>query len=113
MPRRRDAAALAPRVLLCCLACTHGLRAPAAGRRRLAPRAATLATAPPALAIGAQGLDWPNIGFEYRSTRSFAHYRFRDGEWDAGPPMEYQSERATWWGAFRVVHRPDAVDPEV
>jgi len=43
------------------------------------------AVAPPkSLKIGAANLDWPSIGFEYRPTRAYAHYKFRDGTWDGG-----------------------------
>jgi len=46
--------------------------------------ASGLSLAPKHLTVGAAGLDWANIGFEYRATRSYAHYKFRDGAWDGG-----------------------------
>ena len=67
------------------LACVTAL-APTGLRAR--PRRTTVAmtatASPSALAVGSQDLDWPNLGFEYRATRSFVHYKFRDGAWDGG-----------------------------
>ena len=54
-----------------------------AARRPSALNTAT-ATPPVALEVGAQALDWPNIGFEFRETRSFVRYQFRNGAWDEG-----------------------------
>ena len=63
--------------------CAHAL-APTPLRTRRATVKMTATVAPPSLEVGAQNLDWPNIGFEYRPTRSFVHYRYRNGEWDGG-----------------------------
>ena len=63
--------------------CAHAL-APTPLRTRRTTVKMTATVAPPSLEVGAQGLDWPNIGFEYRPTRSFVHYRYRNGEWDGG-----------------------------
>lgn len=56
------------------LACVTAL-APTGLRAR--PRRTTVAmtatASPSALAVGSQDLDWPNLGFEYRATRSFVH----------------------------------------
>mmetsp|Transcript_14686 Transcript_14686/g.38895 ORF Transcript_14686/g.38895 Transcript_14686/m.38895 type:complete len:393 (+) Transcript_14686:198-1376(+) len=65
--------------------CAHALApTPSRARPRRATVAMTATVAPPSLEVGAQNLDWPNIGFEYRPTRSFVHYRYRNGEWDGG-----------------------------
>lgn len=40
------------------------------------------------LTVGTQDLDWKSIGFEFRSTRSFMHYKYRDGQWDSGTEMD-------------------------
>ncbi|KAJ8602670.1 hypothetical protein CTAYLR_004124 [Chrysophaeum taylorii] len=37
-----------------------------------------------ALEVGSQGLEWAKIGFEYRTTRCFVHYEYRDGAWNDG-----------------------------
>ena len=63
--------------------CAHAL-APTPLRTRRTTVKMTATVAPPSLEVGAQNLDWPNIGFEYRPTRSFVHYRYRNGEWDGG-----------------------------
>uniref|UniRef100_A0A7S3NIU8 Branched-chain-amino-acid transaminase n=1 Tax=Aureoumbra lagunensis TaxID=44058 RepID=A0A7S3NIU8_9STRA len=36
----------------------------------------------------APGLDWSNIGFEYRQTRSLVRYKYRDGIWDDGEDID-------------------------
>mmetsp|Transcript_27618 Transcript_27618/g.84745 ORF Transcript_27618/g.84745 Transcript_27618/m.84745 type:complete len:376 (-) Transcript_27618:1298-2425(-) len=38
--------------------------------------------------VGTQPIEWSSIGFEYRQTRSFLHYKFRNGKWDAGTEMD-------------------------
>lgn len=39
--------------------------------------------------VGTQeGLDWRTIGFEYRKTRCYMHYQYRDGAWDEGTRCE-------------------------
>ena len=43
-----------------------------------------VAPAKSSLKVGAQGLDWANIGFEYRETRSYVKYEYRGGAWDGG-----------------------------
>ena len=53
-------------------------------------RALQLAT-PPSLSlkdVGTQPFEWDLIGFQFRETRSFLHYKFRDGEWDEGTEMD-------------------------
>ena len=42
-----------------------------------------VAPAKSSLKVGAQGLDWANIGFEYRETDP-TKYEYRDGAWDGG-----------------------------
>ena len=44
----------------------------------------TISPAAKPLTIGAQNLDWANIGFEFRETRSFVRFEYRDGSWDDG-----------------------------
>ena len=44
----------------------------------------TISPAAKPLTIGAQNLDWANIGFEFRETRSFVRFQCRDGSWDDG-----------------------------
>ena len=44
----------------------------------------TISPAAKPLTIGAQNLDWANIGFEFRETRSFVRFQYRDGSWDDG-----------------------------
>lgn len=31
--------------------------------------------------VGTENLDWPNLGFEYRQTRSFVQCEYKDGKW--------------------------------
>lgn len=33
--------------------------------------------------VGAQNLDWPNLGFEYRPVNSFVEIDYKDGKWGA------------------------------
>ena len=35
-------------------------------------------------AVGAAGLDWANIGFDFQKTRGYVKYTWRHGAWDAG-----------------------------